>query len=261
MADTLTATIDQAHAEVDIRLSWTSTPVPRTATIERVNVDDGTVMSVRNADPATLVAGEWVGTDYEAPLDQSFYYRATSPDRPGVILTSPTYTMASGGTSWFKHPGKPSLNMPVIVHKPPDWGRPVKSGLFDILGRTRPIAVTMRRNSERGDLIVVTRTENERLNMLALLEDGIPLFWSTPAGYGVGNVYISIGDVTEVRPSGLGYESARKFTLPITVVDRPSGSVLATGNTWANVLSAYATWRDFLDTEQQWAGPLDGIGN
>lgn len=258
MADTLTGTLDLPNARVSVALSWTSAPVPATATVQRVN-PDGTIVPVRGADPATLVAGAWVGDDFEAPLDEPFYYQATSSDRPGVVVTSPTYTMASGGATWLKHPGRPFLNTKVEVGLPPDLTRPVAQGVFEVLGRSRPIAVTMLRNSERGTLVLNTHTDADRVALLGLLEDGNPLFLSTPGGYGIGSVYVAVGEVTEQRLTRVGRTPDRQFNLPFTVVDRPPGTALAVGNSWSDVLGAYASWSQLLLTEGTWTGVLEGI--
>ncbi|MFF1820399.1 hypothetical protein ACFVWG_24045 [Kribbella sp. NPDC058245] len=258
MADTLTANLFPATTRVSVSLSWTSDPVPATATVERVNAD-GTVIPVRGADPATLVAGAWIGDDYEAPLDLSFYYQATSTDRPGVVVTSETYEMDSAGRTWLKHPGRPFLNTVVEVAGPPDLTRPVAQGVFEVLGRSRPVAVTMRRNSERGELVLNTRTDTERVALVGLLDDGGPLFLAAPGGYGLGSVYIAVGEVTERRLTGLGATQDRQFVLPFTVVDRPIGTALALGNSWSDVYGAYASWSQLLATEGTWTGVLEGV--
>lgn len=256
--DELEATLFPDTTRVSVALTWASSPAPSTALIERVNAD-GTIVPVRGADPATLIAGVWVGDDYEAPLDANFYYQATSSDRPGETITSATYMLPSNGLTWLKHPGRPALNATFTISRAPDFTRPVSVGVFDVLGRTKPIVRSMRRYAERGELIVYTDNESERLALLALIEDGAPLFLATPGGHGVGNVYVSVGDVAEQRISRLGSEFARYWSLPLTIVDRPSGVALAVGNSWSDVLGAYASWSQLLQTEGTWIGVLEGV--
>lgn len=256
---TLVATLFPDTTRVSINLDWSdATPDPATALIERVN-EDGTVVPVRGADPATLVAGAWVGDDYEAPLDATFYYQATSTDIPGVVVTSANYELSSGGNTWLKHPGRPFFNMIVNVASPPELARPISQGVFDVLGRSRPVAVSMRRSSERGTLQLVTDNDAQRAALWAMLDDGSALYLSTPDGYGIGNIYIACGDVAEQRATKLGKEPTRYWTIPFTVVDRPSGGALAVGNSWSDVLGAYASWSQLLETEGTWTGVLEGI--
>jgi hypothetical protein len=259
MADTLVATLFPATTRVSVSLTWNSAPIPATATVERVDAT-GYVTAVRGAERATLVVGAWVGDDFEAPLDVAFYYRATSADRPGEQLTSATYSIASGGSTWLKHPGKPFLNSKVTVGAAPSLTRPVAQGVFDVLGRSAPVAVTMRRNSARGELSLVTATDNERYVLLSLIDDGSPLYLQTPAGFGIGNVYVAVGEVAENRIGGLGAVTDRLWSLPFTVIDRPIGPLIATGNSWNDLLGAYPTWSQALDTEGTWTGVLEGIG-
>lgn len=259
MPQTVTATTNAATARAIITVTWTGvTPVPAVATVQRVN-EDGTVVPVRGADPAALVAGQWIGDDYEAPLDASFYYQATSTDAPGVTLTSPLYSLSSQGDTWLKHPGRPAMNMRLTIRRGPDWEREAVQGLFPVLGRSRPVAVGMVRGSRTGDLEVGTATETQRSALLGLLADGDTLFLSTPAGYGVGSMYVSVGSVTEARVTGYGKAEERIFTLPLTEVDRPPGGALAVGNTWGDVLTRYPSWQQALTTEGTWAGILEGV--
>lgn len=256
---TLTATIDAADARVGVNLNWSdANPVPTTATIERV-ASDGTVMAVRGADPATLAGGQWAGLDYEAPVDVEFYYQATSTSLPGTTLTTGQLTMPSGNISWLRSPGQPALNMPVTIITPPTWDRPITQGVFDVLGRSRPVAVSQRRSSERGDLVVATLTEDERQALLALVADGSILYLTTPGGWGVGSVYVAVADISEARPSALGSDPFRLFTLSLTVVDRPSGAALAAGNSWSDVLGAFTSWSQLSLTTDTWAVILEGV--
>lgn len=260
MVATLTGTLDPAHARVSVALTWTDpTPDPSSALIERVNAD-GSVVPVRGADPAPLVAGQWVGDDYEAPLDESFYYQASSTEVPGTVITSATYELASSGDTWLKHPGRPFLNVKVKPTKAPDLTRPIEQGVFDVLGRSRPIATSMLRRSERGELSLRTDTDNERVALLALLQDGVPLLLATPSGYGLGSRYLAIGELLEARLTTYGKEPARYWTLPFTVVDRPSGGALAAGNSWSDVVGSYPSWSQLLASEGTWTGVLEGIG-
>jgi hypothetical protein len=260
MAATLTGTLDQAAGRVSVNLTWTDpTPDPTTALVERVN-QDGTVVPVRGADPATLVAGVWIGDDFEAPLDSTFYYQATSTEVPGTVITSPTYTMASDGATWLRHPGRPLLNARVKPTRGPDLVRPIELGVFDVLGRSRPIATSMLRRSERGELSLRTDTEAERLALLQLLQDGSPLLLSTPSGYGLGNLYLSVGEVQETRLTTYGKEPARLWSLPFTVVDRPAGGALAAGNSWSDVLGSYSSWSQLQASEGTWASVVEGVG-
>lgn len=259
MAATLTATTTPAQGKATVTLTWTDpTPDPTTALVERVHAN-GERLPVRGGDPAALAAGAWVGDDFEVPHDEQFYYVATSTQVPGVTITSPTYTVASSGATWLKHPGRPALNTVVQVTTPPDLTRPIEQGVFNVLGRARPVALSMRRQSEQGELRLFTATDGARSQLVGMLADGMPLLLVCPAGYGIGTVYISVAEVQEQRPSPWGKEQARLWSLPFTVVDRPLGSALAAGNSWTDVLGRYPSWSQMLQTEGTWADVLEGV--
>lgn len=256
MTTTLTAVTDAALAKATITLTWTAIP---TATVVRVS-SSGTVLAVRNAEPATLTVGVWIGDDFEVPLGEDFYYQATSVSS-AVIITSPTYNVNAAGATMLKHPGRPALNSWIHLEAGPDLARPITQGVHDVLGRRTPVAVSMRRSAERGSLQLVTYTDDEREALLLLTDDGTPLLFSTSLAYGFSNVYVAIGDLAEKRVSSSAVEQTRRWELPFVVVDRPAGAALAVGNTWSDALTAYATWQTLLAGEGTWAGLLEGLGS
>lgn len=258
MTETLTAVTNAALAKTTITLTWT--PGVGTATIVRVSTATGTVLPVRNAEPATLTAGVWIGDDFEAPLAENFYYQATSVDSASII-TSATYFIDAAGETMLKHPGRPALNSWVHLEAGPDLERPIMQGVHDVLGRRMPIAVSMRRSSERGTLQLITFTDAERAALLLLTDDGTPLLFSTSLVYGFSNVYVAVGDLTEKRASSSAVEQTRRWDLPFVVVDRPAGAALAVGNTWSDALTAYTSWQTLLAGEGTWAGLLEGLGS
>lgn len=260
MTQTIDATADEPNARVFLDLVWTTPSAPTTATIRRVHMTAGIVPKVRNAEPADLVAGLWSFYDYEAPLDEQFFYVVTDESQPAVIITSAVVSLASGGRTWLKHVSKPSLNTVVQVESAPDLSRPIPQGVFDVIGRSQPIVVSLPRKSSRGTLNLVSNTETERRGLWQLLQDGSPLLLLTPVGYGLGHQYISISDVEEKRVVGVGHEPTRRWELEFTVVGRPSGLILESGVTWQTVLDDYDTWLDIVITEADWQDVLEGSG-
>lgn len=238
--------------------STSRTLVPTTVTLTRV-YPDGSTYPVRNAEPATLLSGLWVGDDFEVPIGTDFTYTATADDIPGAVLTSPTYRINTTDT-WLKHPGQPALNNHFDVQHGPDLTHPVSQGIFDVIGRTTPIAVSLRRNSARGELTLITWDATERAALLGLLQDGTPLLFTAPDDHGIGPAYLAIGEVTEERISPIGNRPERRWTLDFTIVDRPTGAALAVGNTWADANGTYTSWQTLQATEGTWQGLLAGLG-
>lgn len=261
MTQTLTATPDPANARVLLQLTWT-TPGTQwaTATVTRVN-GDGSTEVVRSANPATLVAGAWLDYDYDPGLDEVVSYLATSPEEPGVVIESAQVTVASGGQTWLKHPGKPALNRTVQPTRPPDLTRPIDMGVFPVLGRRLPVAVSATRRSATGTLELTSATDDERAGLLNLFVDGAVLLLATPGGYGLGRLFLAVGDVDEQRPAGAAPEPTRVWQVPFTVVGAPVGSVLAAGNSYSDVQGTYASYGDLLEAEGTYEALLAGVGS
>jgi hypothetical protein len=230
------------------------------ATVARVS-RDGVVANVRDAEPAELDAeNKWVGFDYEPPLDIPFYYFATSTAAPGETVLSAEILLASGGRTWLRHPGRPALSTQLTLVRGPALSRPIETGVFNVQGRSRAIAVTARRQSERGTLEIDAATEAENLAIVALIEDGATLLLTTPAGAGLpGNMYVVLGEATEERYTGYGFEPSRRWSIPFIVVDRPEGPAAPFGNSWSDAFGGYASWHALLVGEETWSDLLAGV--
>lgn len=259
MPRTLSATPDSSLARVLLSVTWDEPAPVSQVTVSRIN-GDGSVEVVRSANPATLVNGRWLGYDYDPGLDEPISYVATSTEAPGTVIESTQITVASNGNTWLKHPGKPVLNRTVQVVRPPDVTRPIDVGVFTVIGRRRPIAVSSTRRSATGTLELSSHTEEDRDGLLDLFADGSVLLFTSPGGYGVGRLFLAVGDVEEVRPAGAAPHPTRLWTVPFTEVDAPPGGVLATGNSYSDVTGTYASYNDLLQTEGTYENLLAGVG-
>lgn len=214
MAKTLDATPDTDNARVALELVWDGSA----PTISRYD-PDGIWRPVTRADPAFRTGGAWTGNDYEAPADQAVTYAVR--DATGGTLMGPKVTLPSGDTSWLKHLTNPYLSRRLHITAPPDLTRPVEQGVFTVLGRTAPVAVTTQRSSARGRLELTTSTTVERRGLEKLLDDGSTLLLATPPQYGLGTLWVAPGELEEKRVSDAAVEQTRLWTLPFVIVDRP----------------------------------------
>ena len=131
-------------------------------------------------------------------------------------------------------------------------------GLFDVIGRATPVAVTDVRSTGAGTLVLTTRTYNEAQAIRNVTADGAVLLLQTPGAANLGNLYIAPADVTEERISPLYMVQDRRFTIPFTIVDRPFGlAVAAEGYRWLDVYNTYATWQVFFEALNTWAEVLN----
>lgn len=258
MPGTLVATAATADASVQLTLAW---PGAAFATVTRV-ASDGTIVNVRNAEPAQCDGtGAWIGFDFEAPLDLDCTYQATSTDFPGDVVQSNTVALPSGGdTVWLRHPGRPPLNTRITLAEAPTLTRAGPAGVHTVLERTRPVATTGRRQSPTGTLMVRTDTADAQGALLALIEDGTALLLSTPPAWGLAaNLYLAVGDVSEDRAVQYGPHPVRIWALAFTVVDRPVGAALASGNSYSDVLGAFTSFQDLIAHKPTWSDLLAGV--
>jgi hypothetical protein len=165
------------------------------------------------------------------------------------------------GAVWLKDIGRPFLNRPVTVLMGDDnpITRKSRDGVFDIVGRSDPIAVTDLRGSKQWILQLQTSTVDEATAIDFALSTGDPMFIHCPAGCQVPGGYVRIGDTTQtwhpLRPE------QSLFTLPVQEVTAPGPDVVGTLGTWQTVLNTYATWSAVIAANATWADLLNLIGS
>lgn len=196
----------------------------------------------------------WTGTDYEAPAGVPVSYTAlwqgTSAEDYQVTTDMVTVPApADRNTILIKHPGRPVLNLQVMAAGAPSWERAARRGEHPVRGRRNPIVVSDVRGGYTGTLDLFTWTDSERQSLGAVLDDGAVLLFQAGDGVGWdGNVYASVGDVSEGRLVDAAHEAGRRWVLPLTVVDRPSGGLQGTtGRTWQDVADDYLSWQAVMD--------------
>jgi hypothetical protein len=145
---------------------------------------------------------------------------------------------------WVKSIPRPFLNRAVVVQDYSEITRPSRSGVFDVVGRSFPVAVTDVAGSRRWTLhlLAANLTEARLLDLLAA--SGDPLYIQVPLGCDVPGGYVVVGDTTERRPARRSLR--RILSLPCTEVAAPDSSIVGSTVTCATVLATYATCADVL---------------
>ena len=178
---------------------------------------------VADASASTLVVeGTWASSDFEAPADTPFHY--TVKDSSGATLDSAVLILPSFAIAWLKHPTRPDWNIRLSLTEMPDLTRAAVSGIFSILGRDTPIAITMPRQAATSatPLRWLTETAADLVAVPRILADGSVLLLSIPGGNGFGARWVAPGDLLEPRLGPYGSESARVWELPFSIVSRPA---------------------------------------
>lgn len=165
---------------------------------------------------------------------------------------------------WLKNLTKPFLNRTLncIPNQTPITRR-ARNGIFPIVGRTFPIAVSDIRLAREITIEIITQTtqEWEELDLITL--PGDVFFLQTPPGNSIPTMYVAIGDTSIRRPlrNQICGNDWRVFTFPLTEVAPPSSDLVGSLGTWQTVVNTYATWADVLAAHPTWADLLTLVGS
>lgn len=162
---------------------------------------------------------------------------------------------------WLRSPTRPFLDRPVTVQSIGDVTRPSRAGVFEVLGRRLPVAVTEVRGSRRFDLVLTAATRDERNAIELFTSFGDVLLFQPPAGCDLpGPLYASVGDVA-VQRRGAHDTQRRYLILPLTEVSAPDPSIVGSTVTWLGVQSAYATWSAVMAAKPTWLALQETVSN
>jgi hypothetical protein len=251
---TVTLTYDPTLARVII--SCNSLGAAVTALVER-STDQITWVTVRGGIDVTVTAGAFARPvdDYEfVPNVQNFY--RVDPDTGSNQTGSLTPTLTA---TWLKSIARPFLNMSFAQSEiVSDAARPERDGVFDIIGRSLPIAVTDVRSSLQYNLRLVTRTLAEANALDMLLASGDTLFLHVPPTWPLPSAYVAAGSAPREFRWSTDWST---WTLAIKEVAAPGPDIIGGTSTYQTVLSTYATYTTFLAAHSDYADVLTLIGS
>jgi hypothetical protein len=126
-------------------------------------------------------------------------------------------------------------------------------------GRRLPVVISDVRGGRTGDLTVVTETQADKEALDWVLASGGPLLLQWPPGWGEGDMYVSVGDISQAPIVDYAEFHDRTWTLPLTEVDRPIGGVTGSADrTWQTVKDTNETWADLLAGAATWLDVYTG---
>lgn len=194
--------------------------------------------------------------DYEFAAGLLNYYRVLGPDAEDLFTGTITPTI---DRVWVKSLARPFLNRAVVIQDYGDVERPSRAGVFEVIGRTYPVAVNDVRGSRRWTLDLLTSTAAEAADVDMLLASGDTLLVQVPADCDVPGGYVSVGS-TSVRRTAR--RTVRRITsLPCTEVAAPGPDVVGATITWQGLLNVYGTWAEVIAAHPTWADLLELIGD
>ena len=164
--------------------------------------------------------------DHEARHGQETDYLLTDVD--GQLLADDRVTIPAWGT-WLKSPGLPELNVRVYLTTLEAPVRPATRAVLPIEGSDRAVVLSSVRGTPKGSVVVSTLDAEAAAAVVAIVAPGDPVMFDTDPAFAVPYRYVSIGDVTEVRPMAVDDElglvhAHRSWVLADLVdVDAPIG--------------------------------------
>src|SRR5690606_5468640 len=100
---------------------------------------------------------------------------------------------------WLKSRSLPWLNKTGEGVAFSDSTRRARAGVFDVIGRSMPVAVNDVRGGREFTLTLYTATDAEYRDLDIFTASGDPIFIQVPAGSRVPAGYFTVGDVQSAR--------------------------------------------------------------
>lgn len=199
--------------------------------------------------------------DYEFIPNVVNHYRLKRYNVGGdEIGTDPsdTITPTQSGV-WFKSIVRPFLNRAVEVLDYGDIVRSARNGIFEVRGRTDPIAVTDVRLSRRWMCTVMAHTVADADALELVFASGDPLFIQTDGTKDIPGGYVVVGEMARTRYGKLS--TRRYFELPMQNVAAPGADVVGATSTWETLIAEFGTWADVLAAFGSWTDVLEYVAD
>lgn len=202
-----------------------------------------------NGAPGRINIRSWPGGDVAEGTEGSL-----TPDLQGEV--------------WLKSIKYNFLNRIVDCPDYDDITRAFRGGIFQVQGRSTPIAVSDLQQSQQFTLTVVTRTLEDARNFDLTIAANPLFFLHVPAENPVGcearvsavpGGYIKILDTTQRRI--FRGSQVYTWTLPCVVVAKPDPQIIGTTLTWGTVLNRYGSWEQLIASNPTWMTLFQQVGS
>lgn len=236
-------------------------PVLSRVQLSATALDDGTAAlferspngikwtTVRGGGAVAITPGDTAALDdYEFAAGVLNHYRVTA----GADVFTTTITPAQTAV-WLKSIVRPWLNRAVTVVSHGDITRQARNGVFPVIGRTYPVAVTDVRLAREWDMVIKADTVSDADAIDLVLASGDPLYVQVPATGVLSTVpggYVVVGDVKRSRFGTLS--TRRWFDLPMTEVAPPGPDVVGSTSTWETLVAEFGSWTAVLAAFGTW---------
>lgn len=162
---------------------------------------------------------------------------------------------------WIKNTQRPYMNRKVI----PIWpaqdtiDRRARAGVFDVIGRTVPIAVADTHGSREWTMVLTTISPDIAADFDACFRAGEVVLVQTPPGCRIEGMYCQIGNYKRYRKRP--FSDRRYFDMAMVEVAAPDSEIVAATVLYADILAEFATYADLLAAEPTYSDVLFRIGD
>lgn len=218
---TVVGTPSNANGRISVvvtRVTAGSPPLWETVEVQRSTNGGTSWLPVRAATNVAVSGSTFTVVDYEAPNGAVCSYRARATyTTGGQSVVGPWLVAAATATwtavaDWLKHPSHPSLNRKVTVAENPQRTRNRRQGIHSVIGRADPVVVSDVLNLTSGTITFLTATDQEAVDLLALLAYD-QLFFQPRPGSRFGQKYIAIGSIDEVPETTLNNQPGTRWPI------------------------------------------------
>jgi hypothetical protein len=251
---TVTLTYDSTLSRIIVTCNGLGAAV--TALLER-STDQIKWVTVRGGVDVPISGGVFTlpVNDFEFAPGVINYYRV-NPNTGSDQLNNTTPVLTN---TWLKSIARPFLNMEFTRSEiVSEAARPERDGVFDIIGRSLPIAVTDVRSSLQYSLRLVTETKGQANALDMLLASGDPLFWHVPVSWPLPSAHIAVSGAPRAFRWSTDWST---WTLAVKEIAAPGPDVIGGTGTYQTVLSTYATYTTLLAANTDYADLLTLIGS
>lgn len=220
---------------------WLEVDAVGPTTIWRTSTGSGRSVAVRGAYKATDADARLELYDYEVPIGVEIIYTAvwgdttTGPDN-GDVIGVPTDPITLTTTdSWLVDLWDASWSLKVWVEDFTQANYGIEQDIAYPLMRRTPVVSGNVRRAQNGTLTIITETDLDAAKVRNLVANGVPILFQAPMEYGVGNLYMTVGAVSESRMTRRGAEQLRRFVLDYAEVERPRPEWVVNLDTMTNI--------------------------
>ena len=188
-------------------------------------------------------------------MDYQIRVLASQENTPDVLVAQAVARQpAVHDAVWLKFIARPSLNRRVALTGWSPVERRSRATLYDVLGRSDPVATTDVHSSRSTTVSLRTATTDEAEDLDAALQLGLPLVLHTPRGVALPSLYAVAGDYAHVPVAATS--PVERWTLPLTEVSAPPPTVVGSALTWQTIIDTYNTWDEVLAAFPTWGDML-----